>query len=393
MWLDKTTSILNFFCESLVFTAKSNGKSMLCPAGVALPHLSMPDAPLGNQEWILLRMNVKQPNKLTSDYSLEANQMEISNSSKLHWSSSPVASCNNILQERTSTIVLVRHICLNHFYLQTPVQLIDSIVSSPNICIRKDRVDGCGSSFLTMRTQKFITRTNCKGLSVGHCYFILRLPSVSVFCFILCDLPPNSASYSEMFIKSSNIACDSRSYLEAERQYTSEDCFISIHLFIFTTCSISLYASFGLNPFLIRRLIRPQKQVLHSLMLWCFLINTHLSSSCGTKTSKQQNDLNGLSHIQTVGSEVTPLSMFVKMHHPHIPRCALRCCGFVYSYGCYSWWIKRICRTSECQLDGIRCLWQDYWESVHFRTAFISNQRFTGSIWPVEFNSSTSFKF
>lgn len=47
----------------------------------------------------------------------------------------------------------------------------------------------------------------------------------------------------------------------------------------------------------------------------------HTVSSCGTKT----NNLHGVSRIQTVGLEVTPLSMFMKMHRPHIPRSALQC--------------------------------------------------------------------
>lgn len=42
-------------------------------------------------------------------------------------------------------------------------------------------------------------------------------------------------------------------------------------------------------------------------------------------------------HIQTVGLEVTQLSMFMRMHHPHIPYFALQCSGCIYSYGSYSW--------------------------------------------------------
>lgn len=42
-------------------------------------------------------------------------------------------------------------------------------------------------------------------------------------------------------------------------------------------------------------------------------------------------------HIQTVGLEVTQLSMFRRMHHPHVPYFALQCSGCIYSYGSYSW--------------------------------------------------------
>lgn len=39
----------------------------------------------------------------------------------------------------------------------------------------------------------------------------------------------------------------------------------------------------------------------------------------------QQTTISSVSHIQTVGLEVTPLSMFTKMRRPHIARSALQC--------------------------------------------------------------------
>lgn len=62
---------------------------------------------------------------------------------------------------------------------------------------------------------------------------------------------------------------------------------------------------------------------------------------------------------------------FLKMHHSRIPYFAVQCSGCVYFHGPYSWWIERICRTSECQLDGIGLLLAGlsrisaFWNIIH----------------------------
>lgn len=99
-------------------------------------------------------------------------------------------------------------------------------------------------------------------------------------------------------------------------------------------------------------------------------------------------------HIQTLGLEATQLSMLMKMHHPHIPYFALQQSGCVFIP------MGPILGESSASVEhltaswmALGAFWQDYRKSVHFRTAFISSQKYMGFIWPVEFNSSISFHF
>lgn len=129
-----------------------------------------------------------------------------------------------------------------------------------------------------------------------------------------------------------------------------------------------------------------------SHLIWLYECIAWTTTSCLTKTLDNKGTIVTNYCISTVllkssvGLEATQLSIHA------IPYFAVQFSGCVYFHGSYSWWIERICRTSECQLDGIGCLWRDYRESVHFGTTCVSSQKYMGFIWPVEINSSTSFK-